>query len=95
MLKLLFIIDVIVVILILNFIIIISLACTRRKLYLGIVDEPIQMTSSLINQPNQSNNITSGDIFEQYLQQYFMSAENQEMMYIEDETINYVYDVMA
>ncbi|CAG8498996.1 10747_t:CDS:2 [Rhizophagus irregularis] len=55
-----------------------SIACTRRKLYVGIVHEPIQMTSSLIYQPIRSDNITSevsGIGFEQFLQQNLMSLD--------------------
>ncbi|CAB4488838.1 unnamed protein product [Rhizophagus irregularis] len=55
-----------------------SIACTRRKLYVGIVHEPIQMTSSLIYQPIRSDNITSevsGSGIEQFLQQNLMSLD--------------------
>ncbi|CAG8660316.1 18500_t:CDS:2 [Rhizophagus irregularis] len=51
-------------------------ALKRRKLYVGIVHDPIQMTSSLIYQPIRPDNITSevsGIDFKQFLQQNFMS----------------------
>ncbi|CAB5203389.1 unnamed protein product [Rhizophagus irregularis] len=55
-----------------------DIACVRRKLYVGIVHDPIQMTSSLIYQPIRSDNITSevsGIDFKQFLQQNFMSLD--------------------
>ncbi|GBC07467.1 hypothetical protein RclHR1_00750001 [Rhizophagus clarus] len=60
-----------------------SIACSRRKLYVGVVDEPIQMTSSLVNQSIRLDNITSevsGVVLEQFFRQDFMSTENQEIM---------------
>ncbi|RIA88578.1 hypothetical protein C1645_739302 [Glomus cerebriforme] len=49
-----------------------SIACTRRKLYVGIVDEQSQMTLPLIDQQNI--------IFEQFIQQNFMSRSQEEIM---------------
>jgi hypothetical protein len=37
----------------------VRIACSRRKLYVGVVDEQIQMMPSLINQQIQLNNISS------------------------------------